>query len=165
VEISPSEHPLPAPDQGPLAPPAAAFRLPADYYAAPPDGRAILPRWVPVGCGLASLAVLAAIFAGGAVLMRGGGFSIVSWALSAVRTDVDKAMGPDVPAADRAALDREMDALRKNLEGGRIKLDRVRPILMSLQRAAEDDKITLAEARQLTKQMHDVNSGAKAPPQ
>lgn len=157
---TPPETPLPPPE-GDISPSGGNFRLPADYYSTPPGGQPIFPRWVPIGCGSAALIALLGIFIGGAALMRGGGASIVNWAVSAVRKDVDRAMSADVPPADRTALDREMETLRKNMEGGRVKLERVKPILTSLQQAVADDKITRGEAEKLIRQLREVNAAAK----
>jgi hypothetical protein len=157
---TPPETPLPLPECD-VSRPGGNFRLPADYYSTAPGGQPIFPRWVPIGCGAAALIALLAIFIGGAVLMRGGGASIVNWAVSAVRKDVDQAMSADVPLADRTALDREIETLRKNMEGGRVKLERVKPLLTSLQQAVADDKITRGEAEKLIRQLHEVNAATK----
>ena len=156
--------------QNPLVPevavpvqPRSGLRLPADYYSTPPEGRPIFPRWVPIACGSAAIAFLLLVFGAGAVLMRGGGTKIIDWTFSSIRKEVDKAIGSDVPAADRAALEGEMAALRKNLDRGTVKLEAIQPVLTSLQQAISDEKITRDEALRLTRELHELNNRRLAP--
>ncbi|HXH40311.1 MAG TPA: hypothetical protein VNN08_16905, partial [Thermoanaerobaculia bacterium] len=71
-DITPLE-PTPAAPPPPAEVDALPFRRPADYYAAAgTDLRPLFPRWVPVGCGWASLVFVVLLFVAGTFASRSG---------------------------------------------------------------------------------------------
>jgi hypothetical protein len=145
----------PAPEPRPLP-----FRRPADYYAAPlSDVRPLFPRWVPLGCGAASLVMMIALFAAGAWAGGGKGGSIFATLFGTMQNEVHDMYTKDVTPAQKAAFDAEMNALKTNLGNGKVSIDRLQPLLHEMRDASMDSKITPAEVAQLTKAAHDVNAG------
>jgi len=145
-----------APEPRPLP-----FRRPADYYAAPLfDVRPIFPRWVPFGCGAASLLVMLVLFGAGAAAGSGKGGSIFAWMVATMQDEIHGSFTKEVSAAQKAAFDAEMKTLRGNLDQGSVSIDRLQPLLRAIRDASIDSKVTPEEATQLTKAAHDVNAGA-----
>jgi len=144
----------PPPEPRPLP-----FRRPADYYAAPlSELRPLFARWVPFGCGTASLVVMVVLFAAGAWAGSGRGGSIFATLFGTMQDEIHDMFTKDVMAAQKAAFDSEMNALRANLGNGKVSIDRLQPLLRSIRDASIDSKVTPAEAAQLTKAAHDVNA-------
>ena len=144
----------PPPEPRPLP-----FRRPADYYAAPlSEVRPLFPRWVPFGCGTASLLMIVVLFAAGAWAGSGKGGSIFATLFSTMQDEMHDMFTKDVTPAQKAAFDAEMNAMRTNLANGKISIDHLQPLLHSIRDASIDSKITPAEAAQLTKAAHDVNA-------
>jgi hypothetical protein len=145
---------------------APSYRLPADYYAAPPgELRPIFPRWVPIGCGSAAAAFLVAGFIGGAVVMHKGLGTIMAFALDMSVGEMKPMIGKDVPADRREALTAELSQLSKNVEADKTSLVRLEPVLTALKEAIEDKKVTPVETERLIKLAHEANQPrqAKAP--
>ena len=135
------------------------FRRPADYYAAPlSDVRPIFPRWVPFGCGAASLLVMLVLFGAGAVAGSGKGGSIFAWIFATMQDEIRGTFTKEVSPAQKAAFDAEMKTLRGNLDKGSVSIDRLQPLLHAIRDASIDSKVTPEEAAQLTKAAHDVNA-------
>jgi len=135
------------------------FPRPADYYAAPlSDVRPIFPRWVPFGCGAASLLVILVLFGAGAVAGSGKGGSIFAWMFATMQDEIRGSFTKEVSATQKAAFDVEMKTLRGNLDKGSVSIDRLQPLLRAIRDASIDSKVTPEEATQLTKAAHDVNS-------
>ena len=142
-----------APEPQPLP-----FRRPADYYAAPlSDVRPLFPRWVPFGCGSASLLMIAILLAGGAWAGSGKGGSIFATLFGTMQDEIHDMFTKDVTPAQKAAFDAEMNALKANLGNGKISIDRLQPLLHSIRDASIDSRITPDEAVQLTTAAHEVN--------
>jgi hypothetical protein len=147
-----------APEPRPLP-----FRRPADYYAAPPsDVRPLFPRWVPLGCGTASLIILAVLFGAGGFAASGKGSAIFAALFGTMQDEMHGMFTKDVTPADKAAFDAQMNALRGNLSHGKVSMDRLQPLLHAIRDASIDSKITPDEARKLTAAAHDVNAAAAA---
>jgi hypothetical protein len=149
---------IPAPPE----PRPLPFRRPADYYAAPlSEVRPLFPRWVPLGCGTASLVAMVVLFGAGAVAGSGKGGSLFATLFGTMQDEIDGKFTKDVPPAQKSAFDAEMKTLRGNLANGKVSMDRLQPLLREIRDASMDDKVTAGEAVQLTKAAHDVNAAAK----
>ena len=145
-------------------PPSLPFRRPADYYAAPlSEVRPIFPRWVPFGCGSASLVVIVVLFGAGIFAGSGKGGSIFSWMFGMMQDEMHGMFTKEVSAADKSLFDAEMKTLRGNLSAGKVSIDRLQPLLHAIRDASIDSKITPEEAKTLTAAAHQVNSGAGRP--
>ena len=145
-----------APEPRPLP-----FRRPADYYAAPlSEVRPIFPRWVPFGCGTASLLGMLVLFGAGALAGSGKGGSIFAWMFATMQDEIHGSFTKEVSPAQKAAFDAEMKLLRGNLDNGSVSIDRLQPLLHAIRDASIDSKVTPEEAAQLTKAAHDVNAAA-----
>ena len=93
--------------------PSLPFRRPADYYAAAVgDARPLFPRWVPFGCGTASIVVLLLVFALGAAVSTGALGELLDLMFGTMQGEIDKMFTPDVNAAQKAAFDAEMKKMR-----------------------------------------------------
>jgi hypothetical protein len=148
-----------APEARPLP-----FRRPADYYAAPlSDVRPLFPRWVPLGCGAASLVVILVLFGAGAVAGSGKGGSIFAWLFATMEDEIHGTFTKDVTPAQKTAFDAEMKTLRGNLAAGKVSIDHLQPLLRAIRDASIDSKVTPDEAANLTKAAHDVNQASAQP--
>src|SRR5437868_7023474 len=93
------------------------LRPPADYYAAPPsEKRPLFPRWVSLGCGIASAAFLVVGFATAAIVMHTGLGKLMAVVLDMSASELPPLMGKDVTPAQRQALNQELTQLSKNVE-------------------------------------------------
>lgn len=160
-EFAPYETPPPPPAE---PPPARGARLPADYYSLPPSEiKPIFPRGLRIGCGVASGAFLAALFALGAWLSGSGLGRLLSVAVQLSQVQLGQMNEKDVAAAQKTALDAELTALQKNVEAGRVSAPKVQDVLSTTRSAIRDGKLSRTEADQITKAAHDANASAATP--
>ena len=142
-----------APEPRPLP-----FRRPADYYAAPlSEVRPIFPRWVPFGCGTASLIVILVLLAAGTLAGSGKGGGIFASMFGMMQDEIHGMFTKEVTAAEKAAFDAEMKTLRQNLAGGKVSMDKLQPLLHEIREASMDSKVTPDEASKLTQAAHEIN--------
>lgn len=137
--------------------------LPADYYSSE-SPRAILPPWATFGCGGLAVLALLVLFAGGAWLSGGGMVDLFDMVLGMTRAELRPLYARDVPAADRAALEKEIDTLRDQLRKGRVSPQRLSPLLQSMQRAIADRTVTPQETAEIAGAAKKINAAATAPP-
>jgi len=136
------------------------FRGPADYYAAPAkDLRPLFPRWVPIGCGWASVAFVILLFAAGALAPKSG--SALDWLFGKINDDITAHLQRDVTPAQKAALAAEMKTLRASANAGRLKLEKTQSFLKLVTEVDGDEKIDHADADKLIAAMRDVNRSVK----
>jgi len=137
------------------------FRRPADYYAAPlSEVRPLFPRWVPYGCGTASLLVIVVLFMAGTFAGSGKAGSLFAMLFGTMQDEIRGMLTKDVTPAQKAALDAEFKTMRGKLAAGSVSMDRLQPVLRAIRDASMDSKITPDEAAKLTRAAHDVNSVA-----
>jgi hypothetical protein len=142
--------------------PTLPFRRPADYYSTPVgDARPLFPRWVPFGCGTASIMVLLLVFALGAAVSAGALGGVLDLMFGAMQAEMDKMFTADVKPPQKAAFDAEMKTMRAAIRENRLSLDRLQPVLRSMRDASSDQHITPEETEQLTRELRDVNSSIK----
>jgi len=142
--------------------PNLPFRRPADYYSTPTgDAKPLFPRWVPYGCGAAAIVLLIAIFVSGVFAARGGMGQLFDFMFGSMQGEIDKMFTKDVTAAQKAAFDSEMKSMRDLVRQNRLPIDRLQPLLRTMREVTSDESVTPAEADQLTKEMHEINT---APP-
>jgi hypothetical protein len=146
----------------PIAPPPAPvvdplpFRRPADYYAAPEkDLRPLFPRWVPIGCGWASAALVILLFAAGALAPKSG--SMLDWLFGKINDDMMAHLQRDVTPVQKAELIAEMKTLRASANAGKLKLEKTQSFLKLVTEVDGDEKIDHADADKLIAAMRDVN--------
>jgi hypothetical protein len=138
------------------------FRRPADYYSTPlADVKPLFPRWVPFGCGTAAIVLLVIVFLGGIFAARGGMGQLFDMMFGSMQGEIDKMFTKDVSPAQRAAFDGEMKTMRDRVRQNRLPIDRLQPLLRTMRDVTSDEHVTPAEADQLTKEMHAINT---APP-
>jgi hypothetical protein len=139
-----------------------SFRRPADYYSTPVgDARPLFPRWVPYGCGTASIIVLLLVFALGAAVSAGGLGQVLDLMIGTMQGEIDKMFTSDVKPQQREAFDAEMKTMRAATRENHLSLDRLQPLLRSMRDASVDEHITPEETEQLTRELRDVNSSIK----
>jgi len=154
--------PAAPPDSEPPGPtPTLPFRRPADHYSSPVEARPLFARWVPYGCGTAALVVLIAIFAAGFAASSGGMGRLFDFMFGSIQGEVEKIFTKDVTAAEKTAFEDEMKRLRESLSNGRIRMDRVQPLLRSIREVSEDEKVTPQETERLIHELRDVNRSVK----
>jgi hypothetical protein len=142
--------------------PNLPFRRPADYYSTPTgDAKPLFPRWVPYGCGAAAIVLLVVVFVGGVFAARGGMGQLFDFMFGSMQGEIDKMFTKDVTPAQRAAFDNEMKTMRDAVRQNRLPIDRLQPLLRTMRDVTSDEHVTPAEADQLTKEMHEINT---APP-
>ena len=145
-----------APEPRPLP-----FRRPADYYTAPlSEVRPIFPRWVPFGCGAASLVAVLVLFAGGAVFSSGKGSALFTLLFTMMRDELRGMYAKDVTSAQKAAFDAEMKVVLKNLEDGKVGMDQLQPMLQTIRDASMDNSVSGGEVEKLTRVAREVNEKA-----
>ena len=142
--------------------PNLPFRRPADYYSTPTgDAKPLFPRWVPYGCGTAAIVLLVLVFVGGVFAARGGMGQLFDFMFGSMQGEIDKMFTKEVTPAQKAAFDNEMKTMRDAVRQNRLPIDRLQPLLRTMRDVTSDEHVTPAEADQLTKQMHEINT---APP-
>jgi len=138
------------------------FRRPADYYAAPLiEVRPLFPRWVPVGCGTASLIVLILLFLGGALAGGGRGGALFAMLFGTMRGEIHGMFTKDVTPAQKAAFDAEIRLLQKNLDQGKISVDKLQPLLRAVREVSADQRVTPQETERLIVAAREVNRSSK----
>jgi hypothetical protein len=139
-------------------PPPSSARLPVDYYCAPTaEVRPIFPRWVPLGCGSASLAFVILLFAGGAWIQRGGLERAVSFFLGMMQGEMSAMYAKDVPDAEKQALTSAMTSFSDNLRTDRVPMTKVQPVMDAIQPAIADKKLTREEVAHLVDVINKAN--------
>lgn len=145
-----------APEPPPPPAPRLPFRLPAEYYASP-ERAPVLPRAVPIGCGIASIVFLLAFGALGVLLSGNGGGRIMASLFGMMQSEMDGQFAKDVPAADKKEFDAQFDTLRSRVAAGRVNLQRLQPFLEKMRNASMDEKVTPEETKALIEALRVVN--------
>jgi hypothetical protein len=116
---------------------------------------------VTFGCGTAAIVALIVVFLGGLFASSGGMGELLELMFGSMQTEIDKMFTKDVLPAQKAAFDREMKTMRDSVRQNRIPIERLQPLLRSLREITSDNRVTPAEAQQLTQEIHVINT---APP-
>lgn len=117
---------------------------PADYYSGP-SPVAVLPRGVTFGCGIAAVAALILVFAGGAFMSSGRLVTMMDMGIGMSMGDVRGFYTPDVTAAQKKELEAAMESLRANLRDGRTTVTRLDPVMQTMRKAISDAKVQPSE--------------------
>jgi hypothetical protein len=159
-EFNPTEPPPAALPPEPVADPLP-FRRPADYYAAPEkDRRPLFPRWVPLGCGWASVLLVILLFAIGALAPRSG--SVFGWLFGKIGSDIPPHFQRDVTPVQKAEFAAEIKNLQVAANAGKLKLDKTQSFLKLVTDVDGDEKVDHAEADKLIAAARELNrSGTK----
>ena len=120
----------------------------------------MFPRWVPFGCGAASLVAISGLVVAGVLVGSGRASGLFAMLFSTMEGEIHGIMTKEVTPAQKAALDAEMKTLRSNLDAGKVSINHVQPLLQAIRDASLDDKVTPAETQKLTKAIHEVNRAA-----
>lgn len=143
--IGPSETPTPqrVPDR--------SFRWPADYYAAPlSEVRPVFPRWVPYGCGAAAVAFFLLLIGAGIALSGERLKGFLDLMIGMTLGQMKPMYQSDITAEQKAAFDREVEAMREKLRNSQISVQHVQPFFQQMQKAVGDEKVTSEELEKLT---------------
>jgi hypothetical protein len=144
---------LAAPPEPPPPPaPRLPFELPAEYYASPERRRPALPHAVPFGCGTAAIVFLVVFFVAGMYSDR-----FMPWLFGYLHSEMDGQFTKEVTAAQKAEFDAQFKELRAGLESGRVKLQRIQPLLKKITDATIDERITPEETKTLTDALREMN--------
>ena len=138
------------------------FRRPADYYSSPTDELApLFPRWVPFGCGTASIVLIVLLVVGAAGVSSGAFSQLFEFVFASMQGELDKMMGPDVKPPQKAAFDQEMKKMRDAVRSNRLRLDTLQPLMREFRAATSDERVTAAEVDRLTREVHAVNAAVR----
>lgn len=110
---------------------------------------------MPVTCG--TLGCL------GLLIIVGGGFyaarnlpKLLNYYFTTVEREIDRSATPEVTAEQKAALRQELNRFRTNLEKGEATSD-AQSIVLDLNRAIRDQRLTPDEFDTLTRRLRDIN--------
>jgi hypothetical protein len=112
---------------------------------------------VPYGCGGTAIVVLIIVFAVGIAVSQGGMGQLLELMFASMQGEIDKRFTRDVKPADKAAFDTEMKRVRDSVRQNRVRLERLQPLLRTLREVTVDEKVTAAEAQQLTRELRAIN--------
>jgi hypothetical protein len=141
-------------------PPRRRIYRPADYYSSASPER-VLPRWAPYGCGGASVLVLIIVFAGGAWLASGGFTQMMDLVFGMTMGEMRGMFAKDVTAAQKAALEREVESLRQNLRGEKVSVQKLQPLLEAIRKATDDKRVDRREVEWITALAKEINAKRK----
>jgi hypothetical protein len=142
-----------------ITPEKPATRLPADYYCSPvPEKERLFPRWVPLGCGTASLIVLIVLFAAGAFVNGGGGTRLVHAFFGRLQTELLQQCSRDVKPSQKTDFAAEFSTLQNRMSAGKVKLDDMLAVFELIRDDSADNVVTPAELDGLTKKIHELNT-------
>jgi hypothetical protein len=137
---------------------ARSVRLPADYYSAPvSEIRPVFPRWVPLGCGSASIVFLVLLFAAGGWIQQGGLEWLMDFALGMMQTEMEAMFDKDVTDADKHALSEAMTSFRANIKTDKVPLLKVSPVIEKISPATADKHLSHAEVTSLVETIRQAN--------
>ena len=156
--------PVAPPDspQQPPPTPTLPFRRPADYYSAPAEEvRPLFPTWVPYGCGGSAILALLLVFGIGYAMLHGAMGAFLELTIGSMEVEIDKMLTAEVKPPQKAAFDQEMKTLRDSVRQNRVDLQRLQPLLRTIREVSIDEKVTPAEAEQLTRELRDLNRTPK----
>lgn len=111
---------------------------------------AVLPRGVTLGCGAAGIVALIAIAAGGAFMASGGIVTLMDLTFGMSMGEVRGMYTPEVTDAQKKALEAAIESLRENVRTEKVPVDRLQPVLQTMQKGIADRKMTAAEVEALT---------------
>ncbi len=150
------------PTEGNAYPPRRRVYRPADYYSSASPER-VLPQWAPFGCGAASVLILIIVFAGGAWLASGGFTQMMDLVIGMTMGEMRGMLAKDVTAAQKDALEREIETLRKNLREEKVSVQKLQPLLEAIRKATDDKKVDPREVDSLTALAKELNAKPKGP--
>jgi hypothetical protein len=110
---------------------------------------------VRLGCGWASVAFVALLFAAGTFAPRAG--SLVDVVFRKLQDEVRNTFTKDVTPAQRSAFDSEMNRLRSGIRSGSVKLDHIQPLMKAISDVSADEKVDHAEADRLITAVEQAN--------
>ena len=142
-----------------ITPDKPATHVPADYYCTPVvEKDRMFPRWVPIGCGTASLIILIFLFAGGAFVNSGGGTRIFHWVFGRMRSEILAMCDNDVKPAQKTDFAAEMATLQERAAAGKVKSDDLLALVRMVRDDAIDEQVSPAELDELTTKLREINS-------
>ena len=110
----------------------------------------MLPRGVTFGCGAASIVALILLAIGGAWMASGGIVDVMDMAFGMSMGEVRGMIQSDVSAADKKALEDEVETMRGKLRNGQMPISALNPVMENMRKGISDKKMTAAEVRALT---------------
>lgn len=142
-----------------ITPEKPATHVPADYYCTPvAEKDRMFPRWVPIGCGTASLIILIFLFAGGAFVNSGGGTRMFGLVFGRMESELLAMCDKDVRPAQKTDFVAEMVTMEKRTEAGKVKSDDLLAVFRLIRDVAIDEHVTPAELDELTAKLRGINS-------
>jgi len=113
---------------------------------------------VPFGCGTAAIILLVVLVGVAAGISSGAFRGMFEMALASMEGEIEKMMAPDVKPNAKAAFEAEMKGIRESVRAGRLKIDRLQPLMRTMRETVIDERVTAAEVEELTRAAHAVNS-------
>lgn len=141
-----------------ITPEKSTTQLPCEYYSTPPTDKRIFPRWVPIGCGTASLVILIILFSLGGWVGSGGAAGAIRWFFGRLQSEILASCDPSVTAAQKSAFNAEFATLQQRAEAGKLKSDQLLALFQTIRDVSADEHVTPSELDEVTKKAHDVNN-------
>jgi hypothetical protein len=141
-----------------ITPEKSTTQLPCAYYSSPPAEKRLFPRWVPLGCGGISLAILIVLFLAGAWVNSGGATNAIHWFFGRLQSELLASCDRDVTAAQKSAFTSEFTTLQQKITAGKTKSDDLLGVFQLISNVSSDKHVTSAELDELTKKVRDVNN-------
>ncbi|HEX7708429.1 MAG TPA: hypothetical protein VF701_18345 [Thermoanaerobaculia bacterium] len=145
------------------APPEVSVRRatwPADYYSsATPEP--VLPRWAALGCGGASVLLLAVLFGGGILLSTGRFTDLMDLMIGMSVGEMKGMYTEDVEPERRASVDAEIERLREGLRNDEFPFTSLQPFLEAMRNATKDGSVTPEEAEYLERVASRIGTPAR----
>ena len=142
-------------------PPVSPFRRPADYYSSVDTLNPIFPRWVPFGCGTASIVVILAMLVVAAGVSSGAFSGLFEFVFASMEGEIVKMTAADVKPDQKKAFQAEMKTMRESIRGGRLSMESLQPLMKSIREVSVDEKVTGAELERITREVRTINAQPK----
>jgi uncharacterized membrane protein YebE (DUF533 family) len=130
--------------------------VPAIYYESA-EVRPLFPKWVPLGCGAASICALVLLFVGGSLASRGSFSKVFAFALGSMEGEMTRMYAADVKPVQKTEFAANMKTLRERLDHEQVALGRVQPLLQTMRDAVSDGQVTSAELERINAQVRAAN--------
>ena len=141
-----------------ITPEKSTTQLPCEYYSTPPAEKRIFPRWVTLGCGTVSLAILIVLFATGAWIGSGGATQVIHLFFGRLQSEILDSCDRSVTPAEKSAFSAEFSTLQEHAAAGKLKSDDLLSLFQVIRDVSDDKHVTASELDEVTKKAHDVNN-------
>jgi tRNA C32,U32 (ribose-2'-O)-methylase TrmJ len=115
-----------------------------------------------MGCGTIGCIGLVLIVGFGIWMSRGGATKLIDYYFRIVEREVDRNSDPEVTSEQRQALKEELQRFRANVQDHNAA--EAQPILLELNRAVRDQRLSVEEVESLTRRLREINERLEKKP-